>query len=253
MHGMETTKLLVLFAGLVACLALQAGACGGGRSRPDAGAKDSATVGGTSGAAGQQASTGPAGDDGGIGGGSGGSAVGGSGGTGGYYHPREVAILSGPFRSVSAADFATCAVKTNGAIVCWGDDEDCCSPNGYGQGPIPAGSFTSVTVGWFHGCGVRTDGTLACWGENNYTAYGPNVPPAGVFSTAGSRSTAASPAGATMNSSNPPAAVSTSHPCVTERCPTVRKTGARGSDVKSSADHERRRHFGQRYGWIPRR
>ena len=59
----------------------------------------------------------------------------------------------GRYRSVSAGNFHTCAVRESGEVDCWGDDE-----------VPPAGTFLSISVGWFHGCGVRESGEIACWG-----------------------------------------------------------------------------------------
>jgi hypothetical protein len=75
------------------------------------------------------------------------------------------------FTQVSAGRTHSCAVKTDGALACWGDDQD-------GQATPPAGTFTQVSAGDFHTCGVKTDGTLACWGSDS---SGQAAPPAGTF------------------------------------------------------------------------
>ena len=75
------------------------------------------------------------------------------------------------FVSVSAGESHTCGVKSDGSVVCWGNDED-------GWATPPAGSFVSVSTGWFHTCGVRSDGSVACWGDNG---DGQATPPAGTF------------------------------------------------------------------------
>ena len=75
-----------------------------------------------------------------------------------------------------SADNRTCAVRTDGSVVCWGD--------GYGGLPLamserpPEGAFISVSVGNTHSCGVRTDGSVACWG---YDHLGQSSPPEGEF------------------------------------------------------------------------
>ena len=78
---------------------------------------------------------------------------------------------AGSFVSVSAGETHTCGVKSDGSVVCWGNDED-------GRATPPAGTFVSVSTGWFHTCGVRSDGSVACWRANH---YGQATPPAGTF------------------------------------------------------------------------
>jgi hypothetical protein len=62
---------------------------------------------------------------------------------------------------MSAGGFHTCAVRTDGTVVCWGD-------NTYGQAIAPLGltSVTQVTTGDLHTCALKTDGTVVCWGAN---------------------------------------------------------------------------------------
>ena len=81
--------------------------------------------------------------------------------------------------AVSAGGLHTCAIRTNGAIECWGW-------NGYGQSTAPAGSFTAVSAGSRHTCGLRESGAIECWGSND-SLYVGNVglsnPPAGRYTT----------------------------------------------------------------------
>jgi Concanavalin A-like lectin/glucanases superfamily/Regulator of chromosome condensation (RCC1) repeat/EGF-like domain/Human growth factor-like EGF len=77
----------------------------------------------------------------------------------------------GPVAQVSAGEFATCALKTDGTLACWGS-------NSGGQLNAPGGTFTQVSAGNYHGCALRTDGQVSCWG-NNY--YGQATPPSGTF------------------------------------------------------------------------
>ena len=65
----------------------------------------------------------------------------------------------------------TCGVKTDGAVACWGNDED-------GKATPPGGTFTQVSAGDNHTCGVRAGGAVACWGNNE---YGKATPPGGTF------------------------------------------------------------------------
>ena len=61
------------------------------------------------------------------------------------------------FQSVDAAAH-TCGLKTDGTVVCWGE-------NIYGQATPPDGTFSLVSAGGLHTCAVTTGGTVACWGS----------------------------------------------------------------------------------------
>ena len=68
----------------------------------------------------------------------------------------------------SGADYS-CALQTDGSVVCWGRDDN-------GQASPPAGeTFTAITNGVTHGCGLRANGSVACWGNDD---YGQATPPA---------------------------------------------------------------------------
>ncbi len=66
-----------------------------------------------------------------------------------------------------------CAVKADGAVVCWGDD----TSTTVRETVIPAGLVAKeVAVGSHHSCALRLDGTVICWGS-----YPRNIPmPAGL-------------------------------------------------------------------------
>lgn len=65
----------------------------------------------------------------------------------------------------------SCAVKTDGSLVCWGD-------NASGKATPPAGSFVQVSAGDAFTCGLKSDQTLVCWGSND---TGAASPPTGTF------------------------------------------------------------------------
>src|SRR5438046_4485340 len=86
--------------------------------------------------------------------------------------PQFVLLAPGTVAQVSAGHEHSCALKTDGTVVCWG-------ASGYGQATPPAGTFTQVTAGDSHTCGIRSDSTVACWGDN---LNGQATPPvAGTF------------------------------------------------------------------------
>jgi alpha-tubulin suppressor-like RCC1 family protein len=61
--------------------------------------------------------------------------------------------------------FHTCAIKTNGTPVCWGD-------NAYNMSSIPAGTgtVTQIAAGMYHTCVVKTNGTTVCWGYGGFNS-----------------------------------------------------------------------------------
>ena len=64
---------------------------------------------------------------------------------------------AGSFTAVSTGDRHSCALRSDGSVVCWGWNE-------YGQATPPAGSFTAVSTGGAHSCALRSDGSVVCWG-----------------------------------------------------------------------------------------
>lgn len=78
---------------------------------------------------------------------------------------------------------ATCAVKTNGSLWCWGSNSS--GRLGLGRFATSGGltgisipqqetslalDWTTVEAGWQHTCAMKTNGTLWCWGNNS--SYG---------------------------------------------------------------------------------
>ena len=67
----------------------------------------------------------------------------------------------GTYTAVSAGLYLSCGLRSDGAIECWGSNED-------GQSDVPGGGFSAVSAGGEHSCGLRSDGTVECWGSNEY-------------------------------------------------------------------------------------
>lgn len=75
--------------------------------------------------------------------------------------PVTVTGLSGAV-TISASQFGTCALLSNGTAQCWGD-------NGVGQSDTPTtvglSGATSIGVGPIGNCAVTSAGTVQCWGN----------------------------------------------------------------------------------------
>jgi alpha-tubulin suppressor-like RCC1 family protein len=113
--------------------------------------------------------------------------------------PHQVSAVEGAI-GISAAtafqgsrDMNTCAVKNDGIVYCWGNNqngqlgrgtEDESSGPATGRPPgvvIGLGSVKQVDVGGSYACAVKEDGTVWCWGENEAGQLGvPVVQPSTV-------------------------------------------------------------------------
>ena len=66
------------------------------------------------------------------------------------------------FTAIAASGEHTCAIRTDKAIACWGNNQD-------RQAPIwHPGSYTHIAAGSFHNCAIKTDKSIACWGDNTF-------------------------------------------------------------------------------------
>ena len=62
---------------------------------------------------------------------------------------------------IALGGYHTCALKADGTLSCWGNNDE-------GQTNVPAGlsNVSAIAAGLLHTCAVKTDGTLSCWGRN---------------------------------------------------------------------------------------
>ena len=86
-------------------------------------------------------------------------------------------IAGGPRAKVSAGGYHTCAIKQDGSLWCWGNNDsgqlgDGTWTNKDTPVQIMSSGVSSVALGWYHTCAVKTDGSLWCWGYNNYGQLG---------------------------------------------------------------------------------
>ena len=65
----------------------------------------------------------------------------------------------GSFRAIDAGNYYTCGLRENGAIECWGGDYSI-------SVHTPTGRSTAVSGGGFHACAIRSTGAIECWGHD---------------------------------------------------------------------------------------
>jgi alpha-tubulin suppressor-like RCC1 family protein len=80
-------------------------------------------------------------------------------------------VLSGVV-AIAAGDVHSLALKADGTVVGWGDNE-------FGQATIPAGlsNVVAIAAGSYHSLALKADGTVVGWGDNE---YGETTIPAGL-------------------------------------------------------------------------
>ena len=70
--------------------------------------------------------------------------------------PESDETAMGPFMSVSRGSDHACALNSEGAITCWGPEEDV---------QAPSGEYSAISSGDGGSCALRNDDALVCWGS----------------------------------------------------------------------------------------
>jgi alpha-tubulin suppressor-like RCC1 family protein len=91
--------------------------------------------------------------------------------------PTQVPGMSSGVSSISLGWYHSCAIKTDGSLWCWGNNEygqlgDRSYENKNSPVQIMPSEVSSVSAGGHHTCAVKTDGSLWCWGDNSYGQIG---------------------------------------------------------------------------------
>lgn len=93
-------------------------------------------------------------------------------------------VQAAPFVQVAGGYYHTCAVESDGAVFCWGDNDSGQLGDGHTE---PASSLpvevyslgtgsgvVAVTAGSEHSCALKGDGSVLCWGDNDNGQLGDN-------------------------------------------------------------------------------
>ena len=86
----------------------------------------------------------------------------------------KISPPDGEYSAVSSGKGGSCALRDDGAAVCWGSLVVDPASDDTAMGP-----FVSVSRGSDHACALDSDGTITCWGSD---AYDQITPPAGEYS-----------------------------------------------------------------------
>ncbi len=97
------------------------------------------------------------------------------------FRPVMVRDLSDDVLQVAAGRFHTCALKSDGAVACWGLG-GALGDGSMSQSSVPVevttvegvglARVTSIVAGDFHTCALHDDGAVSCWGTNDDNQMG---------------------------------------------------------------------------------
>lgn len=90
--------------------------------------------------------------------------------------PVQVADITDAI-AIATAQWHSCALRENGTIACWGDNDSGLLGSGHTSEeleesavPVQVVDITdaiAIAIGKWHSCALREDGTIACWGSDN--------------------------------------------------------------------------------------
>ncbi len=93
--------------------------------------------------------------------------------------PVSVIGLGGTVDAVSGGLYHTCAVLSDGALKCWGQNQlgqlgDGTRTDQYSPAPVAGdpGVAASISGGAWHTCALLSDGSVKCWGDNSLGQLG---------------------------------------------------------------------------------
>jgi alpha-tubulin suppressor-like RCC1 family protein len=97
--------------------------------------------------------------------------------------PTRVAALEGKVKAVGCGTQNSCALTLDGAIYCWGSEENPKRTEILSDVPVLreiGGKALAIALKSDHACAIREDGTLWCWGSNYNGQLGAGPPAPGA-------------------------------------------------------------------------